>query len=136
MFEVYIQEQSVDPRLRNRMMVSLTAAAAFTVAAGIAGWTIDELDIDMVSAPQRFEIATLSLELEPPPPPAPPERPTKAEAAVADQHDHGRPAPKPETERPDSFLETPSSDRRVFSEHGDGEGDGTDDDHRDRIPRD
>lgn len=136
MFEVYIQEQSIDPRLRNRMMAALTSAAALTTCAGFLGWVAGELDIDMVSAPKRFEVATLSLEPEPPPPPPPPDQPVRT-AAVADTTPaHGRAAKQPEEDRPDAFLEPTTPKARVYSPHGDGPGDGSETAPRNRIPTD
>lgn len=123
MFDVYIQEQSIDPRLRNRMMASLTTAAALTVCAGVVAWGADKLQIGSVAPPQRHDVVTLSLEPDHPAPPPPPARPNNAVAKQDTGATNERAETKPETERPDAFLE-PTSVRRGPNLDPGGKGDG------------
>jgi protein TonB len=123
MFDVYIQEQSIDPQLRNRMMASLTTAAALTVCAGIVAWGADKLKIAGVAPPQRAEMVMLSIDPDPPPPPAPPEQPKQVQAVVDDGPTRERAAEKPVIELADAYLES----TRPSSHHGpvtDGNGHG------------
>jgi TonB family protein len=133
LFDIYIQEQSIDPRLRNRMMASLTVAASLTVCAGIVAWGADKLEIGSVAPPQHNEVLTVSIDPAPPPPAAPPERPERSEAVVDDGPKRERAASK--VESADDFLETgkPSSDRgKIGRDEGGGDGNGTSD--RLRVP--
>ncbi len=100
MFDVYMEGQRVDPRLRARMMMAVLAATAVTMAAGAASWTMGRLSVSSVGAPQARDVLELALvpdfihRSEPPPRPERPEPEVKA-AAAAMSPDAGRKSAAP-----------------------------------------
>jgi protein TonB len=130
MFDVYIQEQSLDPHLRRRMMGAITTAVVMTLSAGLVAWSADKMKISGVAPPQAYDLVMLSLNPPPPPPADPPQRvepksvgQTKTETAM-------KANPKPAVASAESFLEERGS-TRVGTDDGtddhDGDPTGTDD---------
>ena len=115
MFDVYIQEQSIDPRLRKRMLGAVSSALTVTACAGMIAWGADKMKVGSVAPPKSNEVVMLSLN--PPLPKAEvPDRPEQDKAVTPDPSAVKKANPRPE--QPDDFLETPSKPRR----HGSGTG--------------
>lgn len=98
MFDVYMQEQQFDPRVRARLIVSLLAATAITTGAMATMWTAQQFSIGQVRAPSARAEVMLTLSTDPPPPPAPPPR----HEGVATDADDSAPssAPKAKSTEP------------------------------------
>lgn len=107
MFDLYMQEQQFDPRVRARLIVSLLAATAVTTGAMALMWTAQQFSIGQVRAPSSRAEVMLTLSTDPPPPPAPPPR---HEGAAADTNDSA-PSSAPKAKRAEPELdELPTDD--------------------------